>query len=126
MSVVGLFMLGVNFWNIYGAGVMGSFVNLPVVNYYMHATYLTGNHAHGAMWGVKGNMAIAGIMFCVQHTFKEGQWKDKLVSIAFWSLIGGIAMLMLLSMLPIGLIHMSTCVGVLFWKERAPDMQQSW
>jgi nitric oxide reductase subunit B len=125
MRGVWLFMLGVNFWNIFGAGILGSFINLPVVNYYMHATYLTGNHAHGAMWGVKGNMAIAGMLFCVQHTVKTEAWNDKLVSIAFWSLNGGIVLMMFLSMFPIGLIHMYTCVGEGLHAARSQEMQQS-
>eukprot|EP01083_Nonionella_stella_P109115 317830_1 len=68
MRGVWLFMLGFNFWNIFGAGVMGSYVNLPVVNYYMNATYLTGNHEYVEMLCVKCNMSFAGMMFFVQHT----------------------------------------------------------
>jgi nitric oxide reductase subunit B len=125
MSGVWLFMLGVNFWNIFGAGILGSFINLPVVNYYMHATYLTANHAHAAMWGVKGNMAIAGMMFCVQHTIKPEQWNDKLVSIAFWSLNGGIVLMMFLSLFPIGMIHMYICVGTGLYAARTQEFQAS-
>jgi len=33
MEGVWLFILGVNFWNIFGAGVFGSVVSLPIVNY---------------------------------------------------------------------------------------------
>ncbi|MCP4139437.1 MAG: hypothetical protein GY755_03955 [Chloroflexi bacterium] len=84
----------------------GSFINLPVVNYYMHSTYLTGNHAHSAMWGVKGNIALAGMLFCMQHSIKKEHWSPKLVSIAFWSFNGGIALMMFLCLFPIGLFHM--------------------
>ena len=39
MGEVWLFLLGVNFWNVLGAGLMGSMTNLPVINYYEHATF---------------------------------------------------------------------------------------
>ncbi len=125
MRGVWLFMLGVNFWNIFGAGILGSFVNLPIVNYYMHATYLTGNHAHGAMWGVKGNIAIAGMLFCVQHSVKTEKWSEKIVSTAFWALNGGIALMMFLSLFPIGLYHMYTCMDQGLWAARSHKIQES-
>ena len=33
----------------------------------MHATFLTSNHAIGAMFGVIGNTAPGSLLFCVQH-----------------------------------------------------------
>src|SRR3972149_4744660 len=54
MDGVWLFILAINFWNIVGAGVLGSLINLPIVNYFEHSTYLTGNHAHDALYGVIG------------------------------------------------------------------------
>eukprot|EP00483_Globobulimina_turgida_P009453 UN09472 len=121
MRGVWLFMLGVNFWNVFGAGIVGSFINLPVVNYYMHSTYLTGNHAQAAVWGVKDNIAIAGVLFCVQHTVKEEYWSPQIVSVAFWSLNGGIAAHMFLSMFPAGLRHMYTAMAEGLWAARTRD-----
>jgi nitric oxide reductase subunit B len=103
MEGVWLFILGVNFWNIFGAGVFGSVINLPIVNYYEHATYLTGNHAHAAMFGVKGNIALGGMLFCCQHLFHKAAWNPKLIRTAFWSLNIGLAMMMFLDLFPVGL-----------------------
>ena len=103
MGEVWLFLLGVNFWNVLGAGLMGSMINLPVINYYEHATFFTGGHAHGAMFGVKGNIALASILYCVQHVVEPEDWCPNLVRTAFWSMNGGIALMMVLSMLPTGL-----------------------
>ena len=64
MGEVWLFLLGVNFWNVLGAGLMGPMINLPVINYYEHATFFTVGHAHGAMFGVKGNIALGSILYC--------------------------------------------------------------
>ncbi len=37
-----LFVLGGTFWNVPGAGLMGSMINLPAIYYYQHATFFTG------------------------------------------------------------------------------------
>jgi nitric oxide reductase subunit B len=103
MEGVWLFILGVNFWNIFGAGVFGSVINLPIVNYYEHGTYLTGNHAHAAMFGVKGNIALGGMLFCCQHLFHKSAWNAKLVRTSFWSLNIGLALMMFLDLFPVGL-----------------------
>lgn len=103
MEGVWLFILGVNFWNIFGAGVFGSLINLPIVNYFEHATYLTGNHAHAAMFGVKGNIALGGMLFCCQHLFQKSAWNAKLIRTAFWSLNIGLAMMMFLDLFWVGL-----------------------
>ncbi len=103
MEGVWLFILGVNFWNIFGAGVLGSVINLPIVNYYEHATYLTGNHAHAAMFGVKGNIALGGMLFCCQHLFHKSAWNPKLVRTSFWCLNIGLALMMFLDLFPVGL-----------------------
>jgi len=103
MEGVWLFILGVNFWNIFGAGVFGSVVNLPIVNYYEHGTYLTGNHAHAAMFGVKGNIALGGMLFCCQHLFHKAAWNPKLIRTSFWSLNIGLVLMMFLDLFPVGL-----------------------
>ena len=46
------FLTASSFWNFLGAGVFGFLINLPIVNYYEHATYLTSNHGHTALFGV--------------------------------------------------------------------------
>ncbi|MDE3144423.1 MAG: cbb3-type cytochrome c oxidase subunit I, partial [Bacteroidota bacterium] len=63
-SEVFLFLVAVNFWNFFGAGVLGFIINLPIANYYEHGTYLTVNHGHAALMGVYGNLALAAVLFC--------------------------------------------------------------
>ncbi len=50
-----------------GVGLLGSWVYLPIVNYYNLATFLTGIHAHGTMIGVRGYFALGSILSSVQH-----------------------------------------------------------
>ena len=53
-----MFLIAVGFWNFLGAGVFGFLINLPIVSYYEIGTQFTANHAHGAMMGVYGMLAI--------------------------------------------------------------------
>ena len=119
MEGVWLFILAVNFWNIFGAGVLGSLINLPIVNYFEHATYLTGNHAHAAMFGVKGNIALAGVLFCCQHLFNTESWSPRIIKLAFWSLNIGVALMMFLDLFPVGLYQLSIVLDDGFWLARA-------
>ncbi len=122
MEGVWLFILGVNFWNIFGAGVFGSLINLPIVNYYEHATYLTGNHAHAAMFGVKGNIALGGMLFCCQHLFHKSAWNAKLVKTSFWSLNIGLALMMFMDLFPVGLYQTYMAFSEGTWYARSQEV----
>ena len=118
MDGVWTFILAVNFWNIFGAGVMGSMINLPIINYYEHGTYVTSNHAHGAMFGVKGNIAIGGMLFACQHLFQRSAWNEKLIKTVFWSLQIGLVMMMMMDMFPVGLYQVAAIIQHGFWYGR--------
>jgi len=124
MEGVWLFILAVNFWNVFGAGVFGSLINLPIVNYFEHATYLTGNHAHAAMFGVKGNIALAGLLFCCQHLFPKASWNPTLVRTAFWSLNIGIALMMFLDLFPVGVYQLVIVIQDGLWYARSYEVVQ--
>merc|ERR1712000_39022 len=125
MEEVWLFLLGINFWNVVGAGLLGSVINLPIINYYEHATYITNNHAHGAMFGVKGNIALASMLFAVQHLVEKEHWSPGLVRMSFWCLNGGIALMMALSLFPLGMyqFYMSITYGI--WYARSLEIRHS-
>ena len=58
------YVIGAAFWNFVGAGVFGGgTLNAPLVNYYEHGTFLTLNHAHTALFGAFGELAIGLIYF---------------------------------------------------------------
>lgn len=122
MEGVWLFILAVNFWNIFGAGLFGSLINLPIVNYYEHATYLTGNHAHAAMFGVKGNIAIAGMLFCAQHLLPKAAWSEKIIRTSFWSLNLGIALMMFLCLFPVGIYQIMIVFQEGLWFARSQEI----
>ena len=62
------YLIGAAFWNFVGAGVFGGgTLNAPLINYYEHGTFLTLNHAHTALFGAFGLLAIGLIYFCLRY-----------------------------------------------------------
>lgn len=103
-----LFLIGVNFWNFMGAGVLGFTINLPIVNYYQHGTYLTVNHGHAALFGVYGNLAIATMLFCGRWIIQPSRWNHKLLKSSFWWLNIGLILMVLLDLFPVGIHQLMT------------------
>ena len=120
-----LFLVGVNFWNFLGAGVMGFIINLPIANYYEHGTYLTVNHGHAALMGVYGNLSLAGLLFCCQLLFEPGVWNKKLVSTSFWSINIGLLLMVVLDLFPAGIIQFNTVVENGLWFARSSQFIDS-
>lgn len=103
-----LFLIGVNFWNFMGAGVFGFAINLPIVNYYQHGTYLTVNHGHAALFGVYGNLAIATMLFCGRWVIDPKRWNGKLLRTAFWSMNVGLLLMVVMDLFPVGVGQLLT------------------
>ena len=120
-----LFLLAVNFWNFMGAGVFGLIINLPIVNYYEHGTYLTVNHGHAALMGVYGNLSLAAIMFCCRYLISAEQWNERLVRCAFWSLNLGLALMVILDLFPAGVLQFITTLDRGLWFARSQEFIMS-
>ncbi len=78
-------------------------INLPIVSYYQHGTYLTVNHGHAALMGVYGNLAIAAMLFCGRWNLLPRNWNARLVRTSFWSLNIGLMLMVAMDMFPKGL-----------------------
>lgn len=124
-SEVFLFLVAVNFWNFFGAGVLGFIINLPIANYYEHGTYLTVNHGHAALMGVYGNLAVAAVLFCCQLLFKADWWKPKLIKTVFWSINIGLLLMVLLDLFPAGIYQFKTVTEQGLWYARSSTFIES-
>ncbi len=116
-----LFLVAVNFWNFFGAGVLGIIINLPIMNYYEHGTYLTINHAHAALMGVYGNVSIAAMLFAAKILLKKEYWNEKLIMIVFWSINVGLMLMVLLDLFPVGAIQFKAVLDKGLWFARSAD-----
>ena len=124
-SEVFLFLVAVNFWNFFGAGVLGFIINLPIANYYEHGTYLTVNHGHAALMGVYGNLAVAAVLFCCQLLFKADWWKPKLIKTVFWSINIGLLLMVLLDLFAAGIYQFKTATEQGLWYARSSAFIES-
>lgn len=120
-SEVFLFLVAVNFWNFFGAGVLGFIINLPIANYYEHGTYLTVNHGHAALMGVYGNLAVATVLFCCQLLFKADWWKPRVVKTVFWSINIGLLLMVLFDLFPVGIWQFKTVTEHGLWYARSSE-----
>jgi nitric oxide reductase subunit B len=118
------FLLAVNFWNFFGAGMFGFLINLPIVNYYEHGTYLTVNHGHAALMGVYGNLAIAMIVFCARCLVAPERWNAALLRRVFWSLNVGLLLMVVMDLLPVGIAQLLDVLEHGFWHARSQAFVQ--
>lgn len=124
-SEVFLFLVAVNFWNFFGAGVLGFIINLPIANYYEHGTYLTVNHGHAALMGVYGNLALATVLFCSQLLIKPDYWRPRIINIAFWSINLGLLLMVFLDLFPAGIWQFKSVTDNGLWFARSHEFIES-
>ncbi len=98
------YIIGAAFWNFVGAGVFGGgTLNAPLVNYYEHGTFLTLNHAHTALFGAFGLLAIGLIYFCLRYAAADrAAFSERNGIIAFWLYNAGLVLWIFLNFFPIG------------------------
>jgi nitric oxide reductase subunit B len=106
------FIIASGIWNFVGAGVLGFFINLPLVNYYEHGTYLTVGHAHAAMFGAFGFLALGMAIYMLRITVREVHWSTRRLRAAFWLWNVGLTLMMFVSVLPVGVLQLETAFAV--------------
>lgn len=114
-----MFLVAVGFWNFLGAGIFGFLVNLPIVSYYEIGTALTANHAHAAMMGVYGMLAVGLALFCLRYMIPERLWSDRAAKISFWSLNLGLAWMVFATLFPLGIAQLYESVNVGYFQARS-------
>jgi nitric oxide reductase subunit B len=115
------FLVAASFWNFLGAGVFGFLINLPIINYYEHGTYLTMHHAHTAMFGTYGMLSIALLLFSWRGLVDKAHWKDGILKLSFWGLNGGLFLLAMGTLLPIGAMQAWISFTDGLWVARSAD-----
>lgn len=113
-----MFLAAVGFWNFLGAGVFGFLINLPVVSYYEIGTALTANHAHAAMMGVYGMLAVGLALFCLRYIIPEKHWSDGAARLSFWSLNLGLAWMVFATLFPLGILQLYHSISVSYYDAR--------
>jgi nitric oxide reductase subunit B len=115
------FFLAVAFWNMLGAGLFGFMINPPIALYYMQGLNTTPVHSHAALFGVYGMLGMGLMLFCLRAMRPDAKWNDKLLSFSFWSINIGLAAMVLLSLLPVGLMQTWASVEHGYWYARSSE-----
>jgi nitric oxide reductase subunit B len=121
------FFVGVAFWNLVGAGIFGFLINPPIALYYMQGLNTTPVHGHAALFGVYGLLSLGLMLLVARRLTGEMTWKERPLAIAFWCLNIGLALMIGLSLLPIGLAQAVASVDRGLWYARSAEfLQQPW
>jgi nitric oxide reductase subunit B len=119
------FFVAVAFWNFIGAGVFGFLINPPIALYYMQGLNTTPVHAHTALFGVYGMLGIGLLLFCLKGLAARASWRTRVLAFAFWSINIGLAAMVLLSVLPVGLMQTWASVEKGMWYARSAEFTQT-
>ncbi len=115
------FLMAVGFWNFTGAGIFGFLINMPIVSYFEMGTNLTPNHGHAAMMGVFGMLGVALMVFVLRETTDEVIWPrlSRYIHCGFWGLNIGLAMMVVLSLFPSGILQVRDVLDNGYWHARS-------
>ncbi len=118
------FFVGVAFWNLVGAGVFGFLINPPIALYYMQGLNTTPVHAHTALFGVYGLLSL-GLILVIARLLTMGRaWRERSLAVGFWGMNIGLALMVGLSLLPIGLLQAWASVEHGLWFARSAEFLQ--
>jgi len=82
-------------------------------------------HGHTALFGVYGMLGIGLMLFCLRGLTRQEVWKSRTLAFSFWSLNVGLALMVLLSVLPVGLLQTWASVEHGMWYARSAEFLQT-
>ena len=118
------FFVAVAFWNLVGAGLFGFLINPPLALYYMQGLNTTPVHAHTALFGVYGLLSLGLVWLVARFLTGSRAWREWPIAVAFWGTNVGLALMVLLSLLPIGIAQAWASVEYGLWYARSADFLQ--
>jgi nitric oxide reductase subunit B len=116
--------ISVAFWNLVGAGIFGFLINPPIALYYMQGLNTTQVHGHTALFGVYGMLGIGLMLFVLRDMNKAAEWKERWIKVAFWCINIGLAAMVIISVLPVGLAQTVASVQHGLWYARSAEFMQ--
>ena len=119
------FFVAVAFWNFVGAGLFGFLINPPIALYYMQGLNTTPVHGHTALFGVYGMLGLGLMLFCLRALRPGAAWKNGPLWFSFWAINIGLALMVLISMLPIGIMQTWASVEYGTWYARSAEFMQT-
>jgi len=118
------FFVAVAFWNLVGAGLFGFLINPPISLYYLQGLNTTPVHGHTALFGVYGMLGIGLMLFSLRAMNPRVVWKSRLLALSFWAMNIGLALMVLLSLLPVGIFQTVASIKDGLWYARSAEFLQ--
>lgn len=116
--------VAVAFWNMLGAGVFGFMINPPISLYYIQGLNTTAVHAHAALFGVYGFLALGFVLLIMRYLRPQVQFNETLMQTGFWCLNAGIVLMIVTSLLPIGVFQAHASISQGLWYARSEGFLQ--
>lgn len=116
--------VAVAFWNMLGAGVFGFMINPPISLYYVQGLNTTPVHAHAALFGVYGFLALGFTLLVLRYIRPQLVFSNRLMATGFWWLNAGLVLMIATSLLPIGLFQFHASVSEGLWYARGEEFMQ--
>ena len=70
-------------------------------------------------------LGIGLMLFCLRGLTRQEHWQSRTLSFSFWSLNAGLALMVLLSLLPVGLLQTWASVEHGMWYARSAEFLQT-
>jgi nitric oxide reductase subunit B len=90
----------------------------------MQGLNLTPLHGHTALFGVYGMLGIGLVLFCLRGLRPGLVWNERLLRTTFWSLNIGLALMALLTLLPLGTMQLLAAIEHGYWYARSAEFMQ--
>ncbi|MDX1755369.1 MAG: nitric-oxide reductase large subunit [Marinobacter sp.] len=120
-----MFFIAVAFWNMLGAGVFGFMINPPISLYYVQGLNTTPTHAHAALFGVYGFLALGFTLLVLRYIRPGLVFDERLMKVGFWWLNGGLVLMLATSLLPVGILQFLASAGEGLWYARSEAFMQT-
>ena len=119
-----MFFVAVSFWNLVGAGLFGFLINPPLSLYFMQGLNLTPLHGHTALFGVYAMLGIALLLFALRGLRGQMAWDARALKVSFWCLNIGLALMALLTLLPLGVMQLLAAIEHGYAHARSAEFMQ--
>jgi nitric oxide reductase subunit B len=100
--------------------IFGFLINLPIISYFEVGTILTANHGHAALMGLFGMLGVALTVFAIRQNTDDAQFAriEPFIRIAFFGLNAGLALMVILSLFPGGILQLKDVLENGYWHAR--------
>ncbi|MCG7657844.1 nitric-oxide reductase large subunit [Wielerella bovis] len=116
--------VAVAFWNMLGAGVFGFLINPPISLYYLQGLNTTAVHAHAALFGVYGFLALGFVLLVGCYIKPDFTYDAKQMTWGFWLMNAGLIGMIISSLLPIGIFQAYASITEGLWYARSEEFMQ--